>query len=231
MNVDKIIRTAGGAALCAAVLLAAPIAARAQGTGAEAPVTQDGARFHFDALGHRLTLPIPDWLTAAERLSPEIIGLVESNSFADPGQAFIEFFPKGQSLNDWRTTYAARITLQAGRSLDDYRQATIYGYSQPCKPELTGAFSFGEQTEAFFPALGFVCGAYRDDIKGLRGQGEVMVSVFLETDKGVAVVYQEWRGPAFDPSDPATWPVSGQALEARAAQLQAEAELLVRPAD
>ncbi len=228
MDANKTIRIAGSAALCAAVLLASPLAARAQETGASAPVTQDGARFHFDVLGHRLTLPIPDWLTAAERLSPEIMGLVESNFFVDPGQAFIEFFPKGQSLEDWRTTYAARITLQAGRSLEDYRQATIYGYSQPCKPELTGAFNFGAETADFFPALGFVCGSYRDDIEGLRGQGEVMVSVFLKTDRGVAVVYQEWRGPAFDPSDPATWPVSGEALEARAAELQAEAGLLAR---
>ncbi len=228
MDANKTIRMAGSAALYAAVLLASPLAARAQDTGTPAPITQDGARFRFDVLDHRLTLPIPDWLTAAERLSPEIMGLVESNFFADPGQAFIEFFPKGQSLKDWRTTYAARITLQAGRSLEDYRQATIYGYSQPCKPELTGAFNFGAETADFFPALGFVCGAYRDDIKGLRGQGEVMVSVFLKTDKGVAVVYQEWRGSAFDPSDPATWPVSGEALEARAAELQAEAGLLAR---
>jgi len=227
MNANKTIRKAG-MVLCAAVLLASPLAARAQEPGAPAPVTQDGARFHFDTLGHRLTLPVPDWLTAAERLSPDIMGLVESNFFADPGQAFIEFFPKGQSLEDWRTTYAARITLQAGRSLDDYRQATIYGYSQPCKPELTGAFNFGAETADSFPALGFVCGSYRDDIEGLRGQGEVMVSVFFRTDKGVAVVYQEWRGPAFDPSDPATWPVSGEALKARAAQLQAEAGLMAR---
>lgn len=29
-----------------------------------------------------------------------------------------------------------------------------------------------------------------------------MVPVFRKTDAGVAVVYEEWKGPAFDPSDP-----------------------------
>lgn len=192
-----------------------------------APIAREGANLRLLAAGHALSMPVPDWLTAAERLSPDIMGLVESNYYEDAAQAFIEFFPKGQSLKDWRTTYAARITLEAGRSLDDYREASIFGYSQPCQAELTGAFNFGEQTADFFPPLGFVCGAYRDDIAELRGQGEVMLSVFLKTAAGVAVVYQEWRGPAFDPSDPATWPVTGEALKARAAELQETARLLV----
>jgi hypothetical protein len=217
-----------GAALCGMLFGAAPLALHAEASKEPAPITQDGPSFHFDAAGHRFTVPVPDWLTAAERLSPDIMGLVESNYYADPLQAFVEFFPKGQSLDDWRTTYAARITLEAGRSLEDYRRASIFGYSQACKPEATGVFYFGEETPDFFPALGFVCGAYRDDIKALKGQGEVMVSVFRKTDAGVAVVYQEWKGPAFDPSNPTTWPVATDALQARADQLQADAKLLLR---
>lgn len=216
------------AALCGVALFAIPTSARAQADKPAAPITQEGANLHFDAAGHRFTVPVPDWLTAAERLSPDVMGLVESNYYSDPLQAFVEFFPKGQSLQDWRTTYAARITLEAGRSLEDYRRATIFGYSQACKPEATGVFYFGEETPDFFPALGFVCGAYRDDIADLKGQGEVMVSVFRKTDAGVGVVYQEWKGPAFDPSNPATWPVATAALQARADQLQADARLLVR---
>lgn len=217
-----------GAALCGTLLCAAPLAAQDRPGTPPAPITQEGSSLHFDAAGHRFTVPAPDWLTAAERLSPDVMGLIESNYYSDPMQAFVEFFPKGQSLEDWRTTYAARITLEPGRSLEDYRRASIFGYSQACKPEATGVFYFGEETPDFFPALGFVCGAYRDDIEALRGQGEIMVSVFRKTDAGVAVVYQEWKGPAFDPSDPATWPVTTAALQARADQLQADAKLLVR---
>jgi hypothetical protein len=221
-------KTAAGAFLCGLVLFAASAGAQTAAAKLPAPIIQEGASLHFDAAGHRFTVPAPDWLTAAERLSPDVMGLIESNYYADPLQAFVEFFPKGQSLEDWRTTYAARITLEAGRSLEDYRRASIFGYSHACKPEATGIFYFGEETADFFPALGFVCGAYRDDIEALRGQGEVMVSVFRKSDAGVAVVYQEWKGPAFDPSNPATWPVTTDALQARADQLQADAKLLLR---
>lgn len=218
--------------LLTGIALAAGLLAGQPGVMAEgdAPVTQEGASFNFDAVGHRFSVPLPDWLTAQERLSPDVIGLVEHNVYADPSQAFVEFFPKGQSLERWSVTYAARITKDAERTLEDYRKATVFGYSKTCKPEAVGVFYFGEETPDFFPALGFVCGAYLDNIQKLRGLGEIMVSVFRKTDSGVAVVYQEWKGPAFDPSNPATWPVSPQSLQARADQLQADAKFVARTA-
>lgn len=216
-----------GAALLLAGTLALPIAAQTT-TGTPAPITQEGTSWHFDAAGHRFTIPFPDWLTAAERLHTDVASLVESNYYSDPKQAFVEFFPRGESLDSWTITYAARVTLEPGRSLEDYRRATIFGYSRTCQPEATGFFTFGEQTEDFFPALAFVCGAYLNTIPELKGMGEVMVSVFRKTDAGIAVIYQEWRGPAFGTYEPHTWPVTPDALEARANELQAEATLLAR---
>jgi len=188
---------------------------------AEEPPTlgRDGVNLSFSALGHRFVLQTPDWLAPAQRLSPDLLPLLESNTYGDANQAFVEFFPKGQSVDDWTTTYAARLTLQPGRSLDDYRRATMYGYSQICKEEALGFFNFGEETDTFFPALGMACGAYKDNGK-LRGLGEVMVAVFRKTDTGIAMIYQEWKGRAFDPSDPTTWPVDAKAFQARAKELQ-----------
>ena len=214
------------AATGALALAAAPLFAQSDTASSTLPLTQEGAALHFDAAGHRFTVPFPDWLTAAERLSPDVVGLVEANYYSDASQAFVEFFPRGESLENWTITYAARVTLQPGRSLEDYRRATIFGYSQSCKPEATGMFLFGEETEEFFPALAFICGAYLDSIPELRGKGEVMVSVFRKTEAGIAVVYQEWRGPAFGTYEPSTWPVTPEALEARANELQAEALLI-----
>ncbi|RYE85380.1 MAG: hypothetical protein EOP19_09540, partial [Hyphomicrobiales bacterium] len=194
--------------LVAGIVLAAALAAPVLAD--ELTVTQDGASIHLDALGHRFQVPLPDWLTAAERLSTDVVGLVERNTYADAGQAFVEFFPRGQSYDKWTTTYAARVTLDAKRSLADYRDASIMGYSKTCNPALAGSFTLGKEEGDFFPALIFVCGAYQDAIATLRGQGEVMLSVFRKTPTGVAVVYQEWRGAAFDPSSPDTWPVSRQ---------------------
>ena len=214
-----------GGAIAAASFIAAPLQAQI-GTSQPAPITQDGSNWHFDAAGHRFTIPFPDWLSAAERLSPDVASLVEDNYYSDPTQSFVEFFPRGESLKDWTTTYAARVTLSPGRSLEDYRRATIFGYSRACQPDATGVFMFGEQTEDFFPALAFICGAYLDTIPELKGKGEVMVSVFRKTDAGIAVIYQEWRGPAFGTYQPETWPVTPDVLEARANELQAEAVLI-----
>jgi hypothetical protein len=52
--------------------------------------------------------------------------------------------------------------------------------------------------------------------------------VFRKTDAGIAVIYQEWRGPTFGTYQPETWPVTPEALEARANEIQAEAELLAQ---
>jgi hypothetical protein len=213
-------------ALCLA-LVGVALSAPALAQGEKPPVAPDGANMKFSTLGHHFTVPLPDWLTPAERLAPDWLGLVESSYYADALQAFVEFFPKGQSLRNWTTTYGVRITLEPGRSLEDYRDATMAGYAQSCKPGAGGFFTFGETTPDFFPALGFVCGAYLDSIPDLRGKGEVMVTVFRKTGTGVGIVYQEWKGRAFDPSDPSTWPISGEAFQARAAQLQDEAKLLV----
>jgi hypothetical protein len=42
---------------------------------------------------------------------------------------------------------------------------------------------------------------------------------------GLAIVYQQWRGTAFDPASAENWPAAPEAIEARARQLQAETTL------
>src|SRR5690606_3914874 len=107
----------------------------------------------MDAVGHRFSVPLPDWLTAAERLNPDVMTLVEHNTYADPQQAFVEFFPKGQTFEAWTTTYAARVTLDRQRSLADYRDASIAGYSKSCNPQLAGSFMLGHEDGEVFPPL------------------------------------------------------------------------------
>ena len=135
---------------------------------------QDGKALLLGAVEHDLTLPLPDWLSPAERLSGNVIDQVVASYRADASQALLEIYPKGESEADWRTLYGARITLQADRPLDDYRSA---------------------------------------------------VMSFHKTAKGSAIVYQEWRGRAFDPSDPKTWPVEANVLQTRAEQLKSGAAL------
>lgn len=210
------------AGLALTLLAAAPALAQ---VATEAPLTEEGNALVLTTTGHQFSLPLPDWLTPAERLSGNVRPLIETSFRADPTQALLEIYPKGQSAEQWTTLYGARITLEASRPLADYRSAVMYGYSQTCNPKLSGFFQFGEDNGDDLAALGYVCGAYLDRLAGYEGQGEVMVMAFSKTEKGVAIAYQEWRGPLFDPSKPETWPVSTDVLKARAEQLQAEAAL------
>lgn len=206
------------------LLLAGLVPAFAQ-VVTEAPLVEEGNALVLTTVGHKFTLPLPDWLTPAERLSGNVQSLVETSFRSDPTQALLEVYPKGQTAEQWTTLYGARITLEASRPLADYRSAVMYGYSQTCNPKLSGFFQFGEDDGENQAALGYVCGAYLDRLTGYEGQGEVMVMAFSKTEKGVAIAYQEWRGPLFDPSKPETWPVGTDVLKARAEQLQTEATL------
>lgn len=206
-----------------AVLMVLGLAGTAEAQSID--VVQKGASMQMDAVGHRFSIPLPDWLSAAERLSPDVLGNVEHNTYVDAQQAFVEFFPEGQSVSNWTTTYAARVTLDATRSLADYRKATIFGYSQTCNDKLVGSFSLGEDTAETLAPLVYVCGAYKDTVTSGRGQGQVLLAVFRKTDRGVGMVYEEWKGPIFDPSNLATWPVSREALQARAADLAGNTRL------
>nr|WP_295885596.1 hypothetical protein [uncultured Devosia sp.] len=211
--------------MLAAFLLLAGLAPAFAQVVTEAPLVEEGNALVLTSVGHKFTLPLPDWLTPAERLSGNVLPLIETSFRSDPTQALLEIYPEGQTSEQWTTLYGARITLEASRPLTDYRSAVMYGYSQTCNPKLSGFFQFGEDNGDDLAALGYVCGAYLDRLAGYEGQGEVMVMAFSKTEKGVAIAYQEWRGTLFDPSKPETWPVSTEVLKARAEQLQAQAAL------
>ena len=73
--------------------------------------------------------------------------------------------------------------------------------------------------------LGFACGEFLDSIAGLAGKGGITITAFKRSEAGLATVAEEWRGPAFDPTAPATWPVPTETVQARADLLQARAHL------
>lgn len=191
----------------------------------EPPLVETADGLVLEALEQRFALPLPDWLTEAQLEDGTVRAAVEAVYVEDETQALLEIFPKGESQALWTTLYGARITRQANLALTDYRQAVMSAYGRNCKPELTGFFQFGPDEGDILAPLGFVCGSYRDTLWGYQGLGEVMVVSFRKSPKGVAIVYQEWRGKSFDPAQPASWPVATAVVEARAHQLQRDASL------
>jgi len=190
-----------------------------------APLSQEGETLVLETHAHRLVMPLPDWLSEAER-SGEALQLIDTEFTTNERQAVLRIRPKGEDAHNWRTLYAARITLEPERPLIDYRRSTMTGYAQICQPELTGFFQLGPDEGERLAPLGFVCGAFLDRLENLAGTGEVVIIAFKRTPEGIASVYQEWRGAPFDPTDPASWPVPTDVVETRARELQDDAQLL-----
>lgn len=199
---------------------AVPAAAQIRSTP---PLVEESGKLVLDTMGHHLALPRPDWLTGDEAA----LGRVEASFLAEEGQALLEIYPKGESEALWTTLYGARISRDENeRTLADYRAALMMLHANKCNPALTGFFQLGpDKDDNDLAPLGFVCGAYADQYVTYAGLGEVMVASFRRSDTGVAIIYQEWRGKSFNPSDPKSWPVPTEVVQARANQLQAEVAL------
>ena len=208
-------------AMAALALSTSP--ALAQVNGALPFALQDG-QLVLDALDQRLTLPSPDW--AAEATSEaELSELVSTRFLEESGQAHLEIYKRGEGEAFWSTLYGARLSSQTGTSLADFRSVVINAYAQSCNPDTVALFQLEPDQDDMLPPVGYVCGAYLDGFSAFAGQGEVMIMGFYKSEAGVGMVYQEWRGDAFDASDSSTWPIDGAAVEAYMAKLQSTVTL------
>jgi hypothetical protein len=197
---------------------------QAQGN-ADLPVSIDNGQLVYEAQGHRLAWPLPDWLSGLGATSDTLGDFVSADVNVGDDQANLELFPKGESQAYWTTLYGARITAPGDMPLTQLRQAVVNVYARACKPETVAVFQLEPDNGDVIPPLGFMCGAYLDGVPAYSGKGEVMVVGFMRTDRGVGMVYQEWRGNAFDPADATTWPVQPEVIEARVAQFKSEVSL------
>lgn len=189
------------------------------------PLTLSGDNLVLQAMDHSLSMPLPGWLAPEQLPAGEIGAAVPSRYDVEEDGVRLALYPEGEGQESWTQLYGARIARNDGRHLASYRNQVVETYGQRCKREVTGFFQLGEDNGEQLAPLGFVCGAFHDGLAGFAGQGEVMVMTFRKTDAGVASVYQEWRGEAFDPADPASWPVATEVVQARAELLQAQTQL------
>lgn len=201
--------------LLVAVALAGP--AGAQDGAAGLPVMEENGHLVLSTLGHRIDLPLPDWIDPASADWSQLV----SPRFADLGdQAKLEIYPRGEGEAFWTSLYGARVTLLPDAGLADFRAAVMDAYATTCRPEATAFFQLEADQDDFVPPLGFVCGAYADP--ALSGEGEVTIIGFYKSEAGVAMLYRGWRGDAFDPTQPGAWPVTAQAVQREIDRLKTE---------
>lgn len=213
---------------CLLIASALTLPVQAQ-SAAELPLSVENGQLVYEALGHRLSWPVPGWLQGLGATTETLGDLVSADISGSDDQANLELFPKGESEAYWTTLYGARITAPGDMPLTQLRQAVVNVYARACKPETVAVFQLEPDNGDVIPPLGFMCGSYLDGVRAFAGKGEIMVVGFMRTERGVGMVYQEWRGDAFDPGDSSTWPVRPEVIEDLVAQFKSEVSL--QPAD
>jgi len=203
-------------ALCVA---ASPVVAQ------DMPLSETNSALVLQSLGQTLTFPTPDWLTADEQASGAVTPLVEVSYKPEDARAVLEILPKGETEADWNTLYGVNVLADPEKTLVRAREQVVASRSRTCIPSMTAFFQLGPDTGDDIAPLGFVCGGFGSTAAGYVGRGEIMVVAFKKSPAGIAMVFQEWRGPTFDPGTPATWPVPSATVEARARQLQEQTSL------
>jgi hypothetical protein len=205
----------------ALALVLSPAQAQVAGT---LPFTQTDGKLVLQTLGQTLTLPVPEWASAATS-DAELSELMSTRFLEESGQAHLEIYRKGEGEAFWTTLYGARVSNQANMALTDFRSVVINVYAQSCNPETVAVFQLEPDQEDVLPPVGYVCGAYLDGFTDFAGQGEVMVMGFYKSETGLGMVYHEWRGEAFNAADPSTWPIAADVVEAHMAKLSADVTL------
>jgi len=219
-----LLKTLGAAMAMLLLGLATSYPASAQ-VRSEPPLVDDTGGLALDTHGYSLWLPAPDWLDASAQQSGAIRPQINAVFRDADREAVLEIYPGQETEALWNTLYGARLTIGTDLSLKAIRRTVMAGFAGDCRREVTGFFQLGADDGDNLGPLGMVCGAYDPRLSTVAGLGEITVMSFRREGDVVALVFQQWRGKAFVPSDPATWPVPTKTVETRARQLQAEPRL------
>jgi hypothetical protein len=206
--------------LCLSALLALmTLPAQAQ-IRSEPPLAVANGALELAALGQRLVLPAPDWV-AAGLPDDAVLTSFEAVFRSGDSEADLELYRNGAIYALADTLYGAHVVSGPNATPAAYRDVVIDGFSRACMPGLSAFVQLGDDPEDVQAPLLLICGAQTAN----RGRGEVMAINLRTSGTGLAIVYQQWRGTAFDPASAENWPAAPAAIEARARQLQAETTL------
>lgn len=203
--------------VCLACLLAAsPATAQIR---SEPPLTIADNALELTALGQRLVLPAPDW--AGDLVGHAILSGFEAVFRSGDDQADLELYQNGAVYALARTLYGAHMVSDPDADPANYRAVVVDGFNRACMPGLSAFVQLGDDPDDALAPMLLICGAQRSD----NDTGEVMTISLQKSEAGIAIVYQQWRGAAFDPASAANWPAPPETIEARARLLQAETML------
>lgn len=199
------------------LLGAAPAVAQIR---SEPPLAVADKTLQLTALGQRLLLPAPDWV-ADDLAGDAVLAGFEAVFRSGDDQADLELYQNGAVYALARTRYGAHLVNDPDADPADYRAVVVDGFSRACMPGLSAFVQLGDDPDNVLAPLLLICGAQRAD----NDTGEIMTISLQTSEAGIAIVYQQWRGAAFDPASAGNWPAAPETIEARARLLQAETML------
>ena len=198
------------------VLAAMPFAVCAEEPGFERQM----GRLLLTSINHSLELHVPTWGQGAGGSDASQLQLVRTSG--GPTVEVLELIPSSESIDAWTRMLAAMVVAQPGYDTPTLEYSISAAFQQGCTPD-TLSLGIAKPANGNLPRVLYaVCGRYADGLTGtVTGQGEVLIATVYQTEKGAVKVYQEWRGPAFDPREPAQWPVDSTELDWSIEALQA----------
>lgn len=199
------------------LLGAAPAVAQIR---SEPPLAVADKTLQLTALGQRLLLPAPDWV-ADDLAGDAVLAGFEAVFRSGDDQADLELYQNGAVYALARARYGAHLVNDPDADPADYRAVVVDGFSRACMPGLSAFVQLGDDPDNVLAPLLLICGAQRAD----NDTGEIMTISLQTSEAGIAIVYQQWRGAAFDPASAGNWPAAPETIEARARLLQAETML------
>lgn len=200
-------------ALSLGALLTLPALAQIR---SEPPLSLADNRLVLTTEEQRLVLPVPDWV-AADVTGDAVLSSFEAIFRTGDAGADLEIYRNGAIYALATELYGAHLVRDPDAGPLDYRQTIIDGFGRACVPGQVAFVQLGEDPDDILAPLLLVCGAQRANAR----QGAIMAITLQSSAAGFAVVYQQWRGAAFDPAEASAWPAAPDVIETRARQLQA----------
>lgn len=174
-------------------------------------MTRDGDRLALDTVEHTVTMPVPAWGEGEGGDDLSALQLVRTD--VSPTAEVMEVIPADEDINNWTRMIAALTVNSPEYTAAAHEDNLISSFEKGCVRDTLQMGTAMPDDGDLARVVIIVCGAYQTGPVGTSdGMGEVLIASMLGTEAGAVRIYQEWRGPAFDAADKASWPVAQDEL-------------------
>ncbi|MFT6658830.1 MAG: hypothetical protein ACJAZW_001995 [Maritalea sp.] len=154
--------------------------------------------------GNLLLFHGPSWVSSVENS----IELSEISRKNEKTHFLLELIPKNEKFESWSKIFAVLAEPDKSLTPEIIAEQTYGVYGGACNDAVFDSVQLPKTGNSGTQLSGYLfvihCPSYRNDPK----RGQITAYRILKSGDVTARVYQEWRGPAYDVQDKASWPAS-----------------------